>query len=330
MDHAALDLNDQQLLQRYVTDGDHDAFRVLMERHLPMVRAVAKRITRDDAGADDAAQTSFIELARQAAALGDGLGNPAGWLHKVAVRSACAAMRRRRRLVDLPVEAALPTAVSVPAEELHAALAELPERWRGPLVMHYLQGRSVDDIASALGVPTGTVAAWMHRGRGALRRKLHRRGITGASAALVPALQFLGQDVVPVTGGLSQRCAEAGALTTPAQVVGISTITTTLLMAGAITAALFSVGLGGWWAHAPATQVAPIATIFRVPAGEPPALAGDAVPLYAAAATALAAGDAVTARESIAQARRSTSWDWAGRSAWRSPISRTRATESLL
>lgn len=50
-------------------------------------------------------------------------------------------------------------------EDVHAVLLRLPEIYRGPLVLRYLQGYATKEIARMLGTPVGTILARLHRGR---------------------------------------------------------------------------------------------------------------------------------------------------------------------
>ena len=58
--------------------------------------------------------------------------------------------------------------------DLLAALAELPSRQRAALVLHHMVGLPVVDVAAELGVPEGTVKAWLSRGRGRLAQRLQQ------------------------------------------------------------------------------------------------------------------------------------------------------------
>jgi|SRR6266850_21453 len=93
-------MNDAQLLQRFAEQNSEAAFRALMERHLPLVFGTARRMTGDNAPAQDIAQTVFILLARKGNRLGPNT-ILSGWLHRttrfVAARALTAEWRRRRR-----------------------------------------------------------------------------------------------------------------------------------------------------------------------------------------------------------------------------------------
>src|SRR5205814_14948 len=71
---------------------------------------------------------------------------------------------------------------------LDDALAALPERYRLPLVLCYLQGKTQEEVARILGRPLGTVRSWLARGRTLLRSRLERRGVSLSSGGFAAAL----------------------------------------------------------------------------------------------------------------------------------------------
>src|SRR5437868_15440603 len=93
-------LADQQLLARFVTGREEDAFAALVQRHGPMVVGVCRRLLREAHDVEDAFQATFLVLARKAGAIrkGEAVGS---WLHGVALRVArkarVEAARRARR-----------------------------------------------------------------------------------------------------------------------------------------------------------------------------------------------------------------------------------------
>src|SRR5262245_49466685 len=182
---------DSALLERFVRQGDHAAFAALVARHGPLVLAACRRVLRDGHAAEDCFQATFLVLARKAAGLRrpDPLGP---WLYGVAVRTALKARAQAARRSRKEREAAVSEAVEPPDEpalrDLRAALDEalhgLPEKYRTPLVLHYLEGRTVPEVARELGWPEGTAAARLARGRDRLRARLARRRLAPAAALL--------------------------------------------------------------------------------------------------------------------------------------------------
>jgi RNA polymerase sigma factor (sigma-70 family) len=176
-------LSDGELLTRFAS-GSGDAFAVLMRRHGPGVLGVCRRVLRDSPDVEDAFQATFLVLARKAASLRwpERLG---GWLHGVAYNAASKARQRAARRRDGERRAARPVAAA-PDEAmgrdlspvLDAELRRLPDRLRTPVVLCYLQGRTVRDAARLMECPRGTVLSRLAKARGLLRTRLTRRGLT--------------------------------------------------------------------------------------------------------------------------------------------------------
>jgi RNA polymerase sigma factor (sigma-70 family) len=185
-------LSDAQLLERHVSHGDELEFEALVQRHGPMVLAVCRGVLNDSNDADDAFQAVFLMLARKARSLwiNDSLG---GWLHRVSYRIACQAKldtarrrRQERRAAELAGASSTPGA---PWDDTHLVLHEeidrLPDRYREPIVLCYLEHMTYEQAARHLCWSEATTHGRLARARTLLRRRLTRRGITVAGAALV-------------------------------------------------------------------------------------------------------------------------------------------------
>jgi RNA polymerase sigma factor (sigma-70 family) len=185
------ELSDTELLRRFVQHRDPAALEVIVYRHAALVLAVCRRVLRRAADVDDAFQATFLVFLERAGAIRDGR-TLASWLYRVAYRTALRAQRstaRRsahERKVPAPPTTALPRDNMV--AELQPALDEelcrLPEKYRAPLVLHFLEGLSKEETARALRCPVGTVSSRLHRGQEHLRRRLVRRGVTLTGAGL--------------------------------------------------------------------------------------------------------------------------------------------------
>jgi RNA polymerase sigma factor (sigma-70 family) len=177
----------EALLRRYVTDGDQAAFRALVRQHERVVLGTCQRVLGDPHLAQEALQTTFMVLARKAAVL-DARQPLTAWLRKVAFRAAlrlrAAAGRRRRREQQAARPSAVITALSADLEkkEIFQALAEelqrLPEKYRVPLTLCYLEGRAHGDAAQRIGLPRGSMAKRIREGLFRLRERLLARGFT--------------------------------------------------------------------------------------------------------------------------------------------------------
>jgi RNA polymerase sigma factor (sigma-70 family) len=211
---AATESSDEQLLTEFLARRSNEAFSVLIGRHGPMVLNVCRRILHDAHAAEDVFQATFLVLADRAGAI-HRRASLAGFLHGVAYRLAVRA--RRRRLQSLPA-AVCDRAVEPPEELawkemlgiLDHELAQLSERYRTPLVLCHLQGRTQDEAARQLGWSLNMLRRRLAQGRRLLEARLRGRGVT-LEAALAGVLAA---GAVAVPGPL--RAATLAAAGTPA------------------------------------------------------------------------------------------------------------------
>jgi RNA polymerase sigma factor (sigma-70 family) len=198
---AAGERTDRQLLEAFAFRRDEAAFATLLHRRAALVWGVCVRILGHAQDAEDAFQATFLVLARKAGQVRwrEDVGN---WLHAVAVRTALKAraesVRRQRWERQVSEWPAAEAVRESGAEEIRPVLDEelsrLPEKYRAPFILHFLEGKTYAQAARALGWPEGTVATRLTRARELLRMRLGRRG-------LVPA--------VALAAGLSSRAAPA-------------------------------------------------------------------------------------------------------------------------
>src|SRR4051812_5492279 len=186
-------LSDEQLLERFLAHRDETAFAALMQRHGPMVLGVCRAVLRHPQDAEDAAQSTFLVLAKKAAAIRQH-SSLASWLHGVAYRLA---MKARAAQVRASQEQRPGRPSPSPMDDLtwrglrqglHEDLRRLPESYRLPLVLCSLEGQTQDEAARRLGWTTGMVKGRLDRGRALLRRRLTRRGLTLAVPLLATSL----------------------------------------------------------------------------------------------------------------------------------------------
>ncbi len=190
-------LGDEALLRRFATRREEGAFAVLVERHGPMVLGVCQHVLGDPHDAQDAFQAVFLILARRAGSIRSG-GSVGSWLHGVALRVAAkakvAAARRRvheRRGGEMAARRIVGESLSDAGgwPEIHEELGRLPEKYRSPLVLCYLEGLTQEMAARRLDCPLGTLQSRLARGRDRLRARLSRRGVV-APAVLLGAGAF--------------------------------------------------------------------------------------------------------------------------------------------
>jgi RNA polymerase sigma factor (sigma-70 family) len=182
------------LVKRFALERDETAFAVMVRRHGRTVHHVCRSMLQNQADADDAFQATFLVLARQARSIRN-KGSLASWLYGVAYRTClkARAARATRQHYEAQIRPAVPPTI---VDELswreaqailHDELARLPEKYRAPLVLCYLEGQRQDEAARLLGWPPGKIRSMLERARTHLRGRLLRRGL-GPSAGLLAAM----------------------------------------------------------------------------------------------------------------------------------------------
>ncbi|MBI1914623.1 MAG: sigma-70 family RNA polymerase sigma factor [Planctomycetes bacterium] len=196
--------SDCQLLQRFVARREESAFAALLQRHGPMVLRVCREVLGHEQAAEDAFQATFLVLARKAVSIRRH-ESLAAWLHRVALNIARTAKTSRAQRRAQEREAAL-MAVARSVDDvqpcdwqplLHEEVNRLPEKYRVPVVLCYLEGKTHDEAAQQLSWPLGTVKGRLARARDLLRLRLARRGLTLTAAALAAALAESAAAAVP-------------------------------------------------------------------------------------------------------------------------------------
>jgi RNA polymerase sigma factor (sigma-70 family) len=255
---------DGELLQRYLISREEAAFAALVRRHGAMVFAVCQSVLRQRQDAEDGFQAAFLILARKAGSIHrhEGLG---AWLQRVAYRVALKARadNLRRQLCEAKTVRAI---VAEPSSDdlswgemraiLHEELAALPERFRAPLVLCYLEGLTQEEAARQLGWSAATVKGRLQRGREKLRRRLERRGIA-LTAALGAALtgQALAETAMRSGGVLTMKNATTVATTLAREF--LRPLPLTLVMLSGLMLSM-GVGIGGLALHSPPTEPRPL------------------------------------------------------------------------
>ena len=197
------ELSDGQLLERFTARQDEAAFAVLVRRHGPLVLGVCRRLLRGG-DADDAFQATFVVLFRRARSL-ERRGSLAGWLYTVAyhvaLRARADAARRRLRERQVPDMPRTENSTEEVWRDLQPVLDDelnrLPEKYRDPVLLCYVQGKTNDEAARLLRLPAGTVKSRLSRARDLLKGRLTRRGITLATGALAVVLAEKASAAVP-------------------------------------------------------------------------------------------------------------------------------------
>lgn len=249
---AGSDPSDADLIARFAAGRDEAAFAELVRRYGPLVLGVCRRVLRDCHDAEDVFQATFLVLARKAATV-DGHRPLAGWLYTVARNLALKHQGATNRHRDIEKEAIAMRAAQSDgvscrnevAPLLDAELGRLPDKYRLPLVLCYLQGMTHEAAARALGWPAGSMAKRLERGLEVLRERLAGRGAALSTAALAA---WIGENAsAAVSPALIAPLSQAAALYAAGQATtGLVSAQVTTLAAGAVRA----FALTGWRAAA--------------------------------------------------------------------------------
>jgi RNA polymerase sigma-70 factor (ECF subfamily) len=218
---------EKAMVQRLVRQGDTQALASIMRQYAGMVYGTCRRVLRNDADAADATQETFFQLLRNADAI---TGSLSGWLHQVATRRAIDRVRQdaaRRRREE--AYAANPERREDNWQEIEPlvdeALEELPEESREVLVLHYLKGQSMNQIAALKGLSQPTIsrraAAALEELRQGLRDKDVIVGVGPLGVWLAGSPQVAPELVLNALGKIA--LVDAGATATPVLASGVKT-----------------------------------------------------------------------------------------------------------
>lgn len=222
---------DAELLERFVRRREAAAIEGLVRRYAFMVWGVCERVLGNHQDAEDAFQATFVVLVRRAASIKhrSAVGN---WIYGVAhqtarkARATAAKRRGRERQVAVMPEPLIISRDLWPdlLPLVDAELSRLPDKYRAAIVLCDLKGITIKEAADRLGLPQGTLASHLARGRTMLAKRLTQRGLAMSG----PTLATL----------LANHVASASA---PASVVAATVEAATLVAAGQAAATVVSV-----------------------------------------------------------------------------------------
>ncbi len=239
-DTALAALSDKQLLARFSRQRDDGSFGELVRRHGPMVMQVCRKTSLNQQDAEDTFQAVFLVLAKKAGNIGwqDSIAN---WLYGVAWRISKSvkrvAIRRNARAVEhggdmseFSAPKDRPDGTREDFEQLlYPVLYELPAKYRAPIILCHLEGKSRSQAANELGTTENVIKGRLERGRELLRKRLLNKsqGIMAALGAGEFAQQIAHSSIPPETiHSLTQAAVgiATGAITT-------GTATTSIVLA---------------------------------------------------------------------------------------------------
>lgn len=145
----------------------------MLRRHHDRLYALCRRLTGNDADADDATQETLLAIVRGLRGF-SGDSRFTTWSYRIAVNASLDELRRRRRRPEPRSDHQEPVSPVSPVEnadrrlDIDAALRQLPAEFRAAVVLRDLCGLDYAEIAATLDIPLGTVRSRIARGRGLL------------------------------------------------------------------------------------------------------------------------------------------------------------------
>jgi RNA polymerase sigma factor (sigma-70 family) len=191
-----LGMTDAELLERFIEHRDEAAFAVLIRRHGSMVMGVCLRVVRNHQDAEDAFQATFLVLVRKATSIAS-RGLLANWLYGVAYNTALKAkVSNIKRQAKEKQVATMPDPVMSGQELwnddrkalLDQEISRLPKKYRVPILLCDLEGKTRKEAAQELGCPEGSLSSRLSRARGMLAKRLARHGLAVSGGSLAAAL----------------------------------------------------------------------------------------------------------------------------------------------
>lgn len=238
--------SDHQLLKQHQRHPSGGALATLIDRHLPLVLSVARRITANDEAARDISQTVFLRLLKKASNIPATLPLTA-WFHREThsasvdhVRSEVRHQQREQTAASLNTMKNTPDPWPQLAPEIDGAINELPENDRSLVLLRFYDNKTHPQIARELGIKEDAARMRTNRALEKLRTILSNRGITTTSvllatvlpsSAVSPAPASLAASiatslpVLPAASGISTFL-KVHLLTFSALAIGIATVTT--------------------------------------------------------------------------------------------------------
>lgn len=173
--------SDEQLVM-LVLNGNRDAFAVLVERYQKQIFSLACKLGGDYDEARDLAQECFLKIYQELPRY-DSSRKFFSWMYRVA-HNTCLNLLKKRPREQLTEDGQLlsgDAAAAAPEQDVERrerargiieAIASLPEKYRDPLVLKYVEHLSYQEIAQRLDLPLTTVETRLFRGRNMLKEKL--------------------------------------------------------------------------------------------------------------------------------------------------------------
>ena len=211
--------SDAELVQRALA-REAGAFRAIMQRHNRRLYRIARGVLRNNTDAEDAVQDAYVSAFTHLASY-RGEATLAAWLSRIVMNEALVRLRRKRQTVALagaetPRNEAdiIPFPLSTPNDDPERTMAQrqilqlveqatdkLPEVYRLVFVTRVIEGMSVEETSSLLGIKPQTVKTRLHRARQLVREQLDKQ----IGPVLMDAFPFAGRRCERMTQSVIRR-----------------------------------------------------------------------------------------------------------------------------
>lgn len=168
--------HDETELIARITSGDHEHYRLLVDRYKEALFRHCFYVLHDETMAEDIAQDAFVKAYRQLNKYDAKKASFKAWLFTIATRLCLDELRRNKPLSLENEELILDTnpgpydrAID---QELYDAVVQLKPKYRTAIILHYWHGYSYQEIAEHLDTPIGSVRGWLSRAKKDLKEIL--------------------------------------------------------------------------------------------------------------------------------------------------------------
>jgi RNA polymerase sigma factor (sigma-70 family) len=199
--------DDMELVREYAAHGSESAFEALVSRHAGLVYSASLRQVRNPQLAEEVTQAVFIILARKAGSLNERTILPS-WLYRTACYVSGSALKRELRRQHREQEAYMQSSLENPHDDaawreisplLDEAMLRLGQSDRDALVLRFFEGRSLNEVGTALGASEEAAKKRVNRALERLRRFFRKRGVSSTAGIIAGVISANSVEAAPAT-----------------------------------------------------------------------------------------------------------------------------------